>query len=401
MSNDVKVRERETTVKGKTYTYWLVDRGIVDGKRQTKQFKNKKKAEHYAAKQRHQQRKYGEMAFKLTDDQREDATKAIELLKGLASLQEAVKFFVTHKAPKGGKQLLADVIRVYTDEARADNLRPRSIMDMEYRLGKLKEYFADRMIGEITRNDVENWMRNLRLQNNAPMSELSKRHYRTVAGGLFNYAIEHDYVAENPFAYKTNRRRRNGGLAAERMPGILRVADIEAVLRAAEASVPEMVPVLAIGFFAGLRTTELQQFDWKYIDLQAKLLTVSPEIAKRRSVRHVDISENLASWLIQCRKASGFIAPQATAWRYNLDKVIRLAKIENWPHNAMRHCFASYYLAMHQDQNKTALQLGHRDTNLLYNHYRNLVTKADAEKYWSIKPGDLQSADEGSTGVTP
>ena len=67
----------------------------------------------------------------------------------------------------------------------------------------------------------------------------------------------------------------------------------------------------------------------------------------------------------------------------------------------MRHCFASYYLAMHQDQNKTALQLGHRDTNLLYNHYRNLVTKADAEKYWSIKPGDLQSADEGSTGVTP
>lgn len=386
MSNDVKVRERETTVKGKTYTYWLVDRGLVDGKRQTKQFKNKKKAEQYAAKQRHQQRKYGEMAFKLTDDQREDATKAIELLNGFASLQEAVKFFVTHKAPKGGKQPLADVIRVYIDEARADNLRPRSIKDMEYRLGKFEEHFTGRMIGEITRNDVENWMRNLRLHNNLPMSELSKRHYRTVAGGLFNYAIEHDYVAENPFAYKTSRRRRNGGLVDEKMPGILRVADIEAVMRAAEASVPEMVPILAIGFYAGLRTTELQQLDWKYIDLQAKLLTVSPEIAKRRSVRHVDISENLAAWLIPIRKDSGFIAPQATAWRYNLDKVIRLAEIENWPHNAMRHCFASYYLAMHQDQNKTALQLGHRDTNLLYNHYRNLVTKADAERYWAILP---------------
>jgi len=25
MSNDVKVRERETTVKGKTFTCWLVD----------------------------------------------------------------------------------------------------------------------------------------------------------------------------------------------------------------------------------------------------------------------------------------------------------------------------------------------------------------------------------------
>jgi integrase len=401
MSNDVKIRERETTVKGKTYSYWLVDCGLVDGKRKTKQFRSKSSAERYATKQRVQRRKYGEMAFQLSDAQREDAAKAVELLKGRATLQEAVRFFVAHTDPKAGKHPLADIIRAYIDEARADNLRPRSIKDMEYRLEKLTGFFGGRMICEITRNDAENWMRSLRLRDDKPMSELSKRHYRTVAGGLFNYALEHDCVAENPFAYKTSRRRRNGGLLDEKLPGILTVTEIEAMLRAAETHVPVMVPVLAIGFYTGLRTTELQQLDWKYIDLQAKLLTVSPEIAKRRSVRHVDISENLAAWLLPHRKETGFVAPQATAWRYNLDKVVRLAKIEYWPHNAMRHCFASYYLAMHQDQNKTALQLGHRDTNLLYNHYRNLVTKPDAEQYWSIKPNTQLGVGEGAIAVTP
>ena len=38
------------------------------------------------------------------------------------------------------------------------------------------------------------------------------------------------------------------------------------------------------------------------------------------------------------------------------------------------------------DQNKTALQLGHRDTSLLFNHYRALATHEDAERFWNIRP---------------
>jgi hypothetical protein len=70
MSNSVKVRERQTTVKGKTYLYWLVDCGVVDGKRGAKQFSSKSEAERYATKQRLQRRRYGELAFKLSDTQR-------------------------------------------------------------------------------------------------------------------------------------------------------------------------------------------------------------------------------------------------------------------------------------------------------------------------------------------
>ena len=58
----------------------------------------------------------------------------------------------------------------------------------------------------------------------------------------------------------------------------------------------------------------------------------------------------------------------------------------------MRHSFASNHLTHYGDQNRTALELGHRDTDLLYKHYRALVTKEDAEKYWDIKPVVVRGA---------
>ena len=53
----------------------------------------------------------------------------------------------------------------------------------------------------------------------------------------------------------------------------------------------------------------------------------------------------------------------------------------------MRHTFASYHLAMHCSPDKTAHELGHRDTTMLYRHYRELVPNSDAKLFWEIKPG--------------
>ena len=52
----------------------------------------------------------------------------------------------------------------------------------------------------------------------------------------------------------------------------------------------------------------------------------------------------------------------------------------------MRHTYASYHLAYHGSPDRTAHELGHRDTNMLYKHYRQLVTKDEAEAFWAIKP---------------
>tara|TARA_Y100001934_G_scaffold186713_1_gene220328 strand:- start:448 stop:618 length:171 start_codon:yes stop_codon:yes gene_type:complete len=55
----------------------------------------------------------------------------------------------------------------------------------------------------------------------------------------------------------------------------------------------------------------------------------------------------------------------------------------------MRHSFASYHLAYHQSADKTALEMGHRDTQMLYRHYRSVVSKDEAAKFWKIEPAEL------------
>jgi integrase len=64
----------------------------------------------------------------------------------------------------------------------------------------------------------------------------------------------------------------------------------------------------------------------------------------------------------------------------------KAAGIESWPHNGLRHSFGSYHLAFHGDAIKTAQQMGHRSADVVHNHYKALVLKTEAEKFWKLFP---------------
>ena len=74
--------------------------------------------------------------------------------------------------------------------------------------------------------------------------------------------------------------------------------------------------------------------------------------------------------------------------------VRRKAGIIDWPQDALRRSFASYHLAMHGSADKTATQLGHRSTDMLFEHYRELVTKDEAERFWNIFPEAISKQTE-------
>jgi len=71
-----------------------------------------------------------------------------------------------------------------------------------------------------------------------------------------------------------------------------------------------------------------------------------------------------------------------------LPQAARRAGIDDWPNNALRHSFASYHLAMHEDAATTAFLMGHRDSNLVYSTYARAVRRSDAVKWWKIMPGN-------------
>ncbi len=70
---------------------------------------------------------------------------------------------------------------------------------------------------DITRDDVTRWLRGpfTQRREGLPASPLSRKHYLTVVGGLFNFAIEQEYIKNNPLDKKSRRRRVAAGSRRE------------------------------------------------------------------------------------------------------------------------------------------------------------------------------------------
>jgi integrase len=91
------------------------------------------------------------------------------------------------------------------------------------------------------------------------------------------------------------------------------------------------------------------------------------------------------AWLEPSYKnRTGKICPNGLRLRLEADR--KRARITKWPSNALRHSFGSYHLARFENAARTALEMGHQDQNILFAHYRELVSPEAAKQYWSIMP---------------
>jgi hypothetical protein len=107
------------------------------------------------------------------------------------------------------------------------------------------------------------------------------------------------------------------------------------------------------------------------------------EVVLTRLPNVVDLSPNLIAWPLPYKKANGpILPPDCRRMRERLCQAVRVS----WKSNGMRHSFASYHLAMHQDSPRTALALGHSNPALVFRHYRELVTQKQAHEYFGLIP---------------
>jgi hypothetical protein len=86
--------------------------------------------------------------------------------------------------------------------------------------------------------------------------------------------------------------------------------------------------------------------------------------------------------------------PSEMIWRSRLADAMKAAKLEEWPHNASRHSFASYRLADAQDSARVALELGHDRPETLFEHYNAAVTRQATKAYWKIAPATKRQQKE-------
>lgn len=274
------------------------------------------------------------------------------------------------------KQLVDEIVAAKT----ADGASKRYLGDLRNRLKKFADAFDGKPVAKITTMEIDQFLRGLvDSETGKLVAPTTRNNFRRILNVAFNFACDRGYCATNPAAKAAKAK------VIEAAAGIL---SVDETIRLLNHAPEKLIPYIAIAAFAGLRRAELERLDWKEIDLQSRLIEVTASKAKSARRRFVKIKPNLLQWLKPHLQAQGAVAPDG--YRELLDKARKAAGIHEWPNNALRHGFASYYLAHFRKAGvaELALEMGHTNANLVFQHYRELVKPADGKRYWNIVPAD-------------
>jgi len=392
----IRIREVLNTTTGATFgaSYLVTVPAKITGKlRERKQFKERAEAEEHAEKAFSGFKKQGQDFFALSETERREVAASLPLLREHGvSITEAVRFAVKHLRPENKTKSLADVVTelVASKAQRFErgDLRERSYRDFKHRAGKFSEGFTGRIASEITDAEIKAWLVGL------GVGPRSNANYLATIAELFRFATQRRYVAFSPLDRFTDVDRKElcGRGAIAREPAILTPDEAERLLRVAKEN-PDLgllAPVV-LALFCGLRTEEIKRLDWDSVRLgeTPPIVTVGAKIAKKRRIRNVEIPPNAGAWLSLVTDRTGQVTHNAhfNDYQKRFKKLLALAKFTRWGNNAMRHSFGSYHYALHGNPLETARLLGHKASDqVLFDHYRALATKTQAEAFFAIRP---------------
>ena len=159
------------------------------------------------------------------------------------------------------------------------------------------------------------------------------------------------------------------------------------LVKTCQRAEPSLLATIVLCLFAGVRPEEARRLEW--VNIGPDFLEVPGAKSKTRRRRLIPLTPQLRAWLDVARGLEGELPARNIPSKFN--RVRRLGSLfTDWPHDAMRHSFASYHLAQHRNENETALLLGN-PSQMIFAHYREVVRPDDAEKFFAILPGATAS----------
>lgn len=163
--------------------------------------------------------------------------------------------------------------------------------------------------------------------------------------------------------------------------------------------VPEQwLPLIVLCGLCGLRPMEVcpdqrnggdkPALQWSNILWAKKKIDVPAEVSKVRRRRFVPISDAAMAFLAPYRHATGPVVPQMEVYKFTGEWAVD-AEIE-WKHDALRHSYASYKLALTHDMAALALEMGNSPA-MIFRHYLDLKHEDEATAWFEVHPSAKSS----------
>ena len=347
----------------------------VNGKRKRLYFKDARAAAAELERLRIKARRQGQAGLDMPDALRAEAVDCARRLKPYGKTIADATAFYLHRLAAEESARVSQAVDDYLRARHRAGLSESHLSDISSRLGRFKEDFGGRPTRTVSAQEVEDWLFG---GDSAALSPQTVSNRRAILHAFFGWLLRQKLIEFNPVAAIAKPKVVRGA------PEIWAPADLERLLKAAP---PELVPVLAIGAFACLRTSELLRLSWSEIALDRRFIEITTGKAKSSRRRLVKIEPNLAEWLAPY--AGHTTGPVwALGWRSYHEATARLCAglgLE-WPENGLRHSFASYHLARFRDAPALALEMGHTGPRMIFDHYREVVSGGQAEAFWGIRP---------------
>jgi len=364
---------KDVVVEGRPAKFGLLWR--VAGKRRTKFFRTLKARREFRAELEGLLVDHGKSGLALLSENAADVSAARDLLGRDVSFVEAARFYVRNNRVQNFCSLSEAVELFLTDLVQREAGRPYCC-NADGVLAKLVGRFdGDAGVEEVSAQKLQEWMSGLKL---APVTKQTHRKFVRL---FFAMALDRGWVSIDPSARLRVPR------VVEGEPGILSVEDVVKVFDHAQAHSPELVVYLALGFFAGMRTSAICRLSREDVDFEQRGILM-PGVKHKTGRRFfVDgFPVNLWVWL-QTRGQIGIDPWEISSRNWNRWRS-RLAEDAGvvWLRNAMRHSFASYHVAAFGSADKTATLLTHQGSHILYKHYRGNATRGDGERFFRIVP---------------
>lgn len=301
------------------------------------------------------------------------------------SILEAVEFFMNHGLKVTKPILVPALVEDFIWSRIELGRDARTIQTYRHVLRSLARCFPLRNAHDLTRDDIKAWRRSQGWS--ATTQNKAVGHVR----GLYKWAIAEKHAANYPC-----EGLEDVTVIAEEIE-VLTLKACEALLMTA-LKVPRFMPFLVLGLFRGMRRSEIQRLRFEELNLESGDVIAAARKVKTRRRRVVEMTPQMRAWIAAAgwtaeMMQSGPVAPANLKEMW--PKFWKLAGLAKWPHNGLRHTFASMHYAMWSDEAALQAILGQRSAEVLHTNYRALKTKKEAEKFWALLPPSFAEASEG------
>lgn len=254
----------------------------------------------------------------------------------------------------------------------------------ERTLPRLAKAYETTPVHTLTATELKDWLHStFRQPGQAHVNASTFNSHRRRMLTLWKWARDEGYLPRNA---QTEIEQVKPMREESEPIGILKVAEFVAALKLIREKHPTYLAATVLAGFAGLRRSELHGQRWDQVDLKQASLRVTKAKRNTPAMRIVHLCPAAIEWLLLCKQDGELVSPP-----WGVDRIrafAREAKI-SCPDNAFRHSYISYRVAATGNVAETSLEAGN-SPDVIFQHYRELVTKQDGELWFKLSPAVVE-----------